>query len=81
MLFEFQLSKETDIEAFLKFMRNKYPTIIGRKRFCAHQEEATKELREDCWGFRVILQPIGSLTNSIKNSTKSWSRSDASAAH
>lgn len=58
MLFEFELTKETDIEAFHNFMRKKYPDIIGRKRFCCHQEEATKELRDDCWGFRVILRPI-----------------------
>lgn len=47
-----------DFEAFHKFMRQYYPDIIGRKRFCAHKEEATEKLRQDCWGFRFILQPV-----------------------
>lgn len=58
LLFEFLITQETDIEAFHKFMRQKYPDIIGRKRFCCTAKEATKELREDCWGFRVNVTPI-----------------------
>ena len=47
-----------DFEAFHAYMRKYYPDIIGRKRFCCTQEEATEKLRNDCWGFRFILQPV-----------------------
>jgi hypothetical protein len=58
LLFEFQISDATDIAAFFKFMREKYPNIIGRKRFCCNEEEATKELLEDCSKFGVTLRVL-----------------------
>jgi hypothetical protein len=51
-------SFKPDFEGFHRFMQEHYPHIIGRKRFCCTQEEATKELHEACWKFRFILQPI-----------------------
>jgi len=58
MLFEFKLGDGTDIEAFYKMMREKYPHIIGRKRFCVKLEEITDTLREDCKKHDVVLVEI-----------------------
>jgi len=55
-LFEFHYSENTDFEGFLKMMREKHPTIIGRKRFCVHPEEITEQLKADIAAFGVSLE-------------------------
>ena len=47
-----------DFASFHDYMRKYYPDIIGRKRFCCYPEEATEKLRNECWGFRFVLQPV-----------------------
>lgn len=47
-LYEFRLSENTIIEDFYAEMRNKFPQIIGRKKFCCYHNEITQGLKEVC---------------------------------
>lgn len=58
MFYDFEISKETDLQAFFKMMHEKYPDIIGRKRFCCSTEENTEALKQDCQIFKVSIMPI-----------------------
>ena len=62
MLYEFRYSDKTfeegGIEKFFAMMREKYPHIIGRKRFCTHDSEITEDLRRDIAEHGVTLEEV-----------------------
>lgn len=54
-IYEFHYGKNTIIDDFFKMLRDKYPSIISRKRLFCHEYEVTQSLLDDCSKFDVQI--------------------------
>lgn len=57
-MFEFKLAEGTDVGGFLDMIRQKYSSIVNRKRLCCYEGERTPELIADCTKFGVVLTEV-----------------------
>lgn len=58
IIFGFNYRDVNKLEIFHTMMWEKYPDIIGRKRFCCTLEEQTDQLVKDCLEYGVTISPI-----------------------